>query len=159
MDQERTGMTDMQCRVKAHLEDKAGDQAACNIGLSCLQDTVPDAAVQHSSSWYWRPRSDVQCSLRSNGQRVCQQRPQVTLTVLDLKSSGTLSDMTTSASNVPKKIHSAGKNLCEIAVMHKIPWLLFPAVTTSCWKIQTYFVFHFNWIHGIKIEHNKTPYF
>lgn len=48
MDQERTELTDMQHRVKSHLEDKAEDQAACNIDLSCLQDTGPDAAVQHS---------------------------------------------------------------------------------------------------------------
>lgn len=33
-----------------HLEDKAGDQADCNIGLRHLQDTGPDAAVQHSPS-------------------------------------------------------------------------------------------------------------
>lgn len=103
MDQERTELTDMQCRVKAHLGDKAGDEAACSIGLSCLQGTGPHAAVQNSSSWDWRPRTDVQCSFCSNGQRVSQQRLQVTLTVLGLKSSGTLSDVTTSASNVPRK--------------------------------------------------------
>lgn len=73
----------MQCRVKAQIEDKAGDEAACNIGLSCLQDTGPDAAEQSSSSWDRRPRSNVQCSLCSNGQRVSQpsvsqQRLQVT---------------------------------------------------------------------------------
>lgn len=41
--------TDIQHRAKAHLGDKAGDQATYNIGLSCLQDTGPEAAVQHSS--------------------------------------------------------------------------------------------------------------